>query len=697
MRIKRKPGFDPSHAQRSGIKLCLAILLVILGGLAQRTHAADLPFVYGFEAMEHPELLPFFLPNGTQTKQFITYDPEGKNQSGLFKRYETNGEYVFFDEMGPGCLYRQQCNVFASNWTRFPNEEIRIRYYFDDEPKPRIDMTFAEFFGKGQKFSSPFTPPLAYFDPLGSEWSKGPGAFAVLYYPFPFQKRLKITAYNPAGAMKFYECTWFQYTYLKYPADVSVATWKGRVDSPKVRALWEPAGAPPNEAIAQKTGKTIVSIPPGGKATVIDLKQRGAICSLKIGMEPWTQETFYHSRIRITWDNQAAPAVDMALGAFFGAGGDTIGVEDVSDRTLKTLFFGFDAKTKQFDCHWAMPFWSRAQVEIVNNSPTPLTRVEVEYKTASPKAMRYPAGSCGYFRAQRTVDISPDKALYSRAFQERGRGKVVGLVMFSTGYNMDGDEFTYIDGSMTPQIHGDGTEDDHNQGWGGYAIQKPLWGGLINGFQGGYRLYTGETYVFDSSIAIDYEHSNCNGGPDHGQKTDFVVWYYLDQPGTANLKLTDTVDIGDQKSEQSHRCAVDGLTWSNTTASSYDRFEQQPEGPTTTDTGRAFNKTSEFIVKLDPANQGVKLRRRINRHLANVQKANVYVDGQLIPNAPWYVCDLLTSAEAAFRDTDYEIPAKYTKGKSFITVKLEHVEAQPSNSNNEYYYWVYCYGRTPLN
>ena len=39
-------------------------------------------------------------------------------------------------------------------------------------------------------------------------------------------------------------------------------------------------------------------------------------------------------------------------------------------------------------------------------------------------------------------------------------------------------------------MHGDGTEDDHNQGWGGYAVQQPYWGGLINGFQGGYRLYT---------------------------------------------------------------------------------------------------------------------------------------------------------------------------------------------------------------
>ena len=188
--------------------------------------AADRPMAYGFDAMEHSELLPFFLPNGTQTRQFISYDPAGKNQSGFFKRYEEHGEYVFFDEIGPGCLYRQQMNVF-SKLTTFPNERIRIRYYFDDEPKPRIDMTFAEFFGKGGKYSQPFTPPLAYFDQRGSQWSGGPGAYAVLYYPLAFQKRLKVAAYDPEG-MKWYNATWFQYTYLKYPPGTNVASWQGR-------------------------------------------------------------------------------------------------------------------------------------------------------------------------------------------------------------------------------------------------------------------------------------------------------------------------------------------------------------------------------------------------------------------------------------------------------------------------------------
>jgi hypothetical protein len=268
--------------------------------------------------------------------------------------------------------------------------------------------------------------------------------------------------------------------------------------------------------------------------------------------------------------------------------------------------------------------------------------------------------------------------------------------MYSDGYNMDGDEFTFIDGSRTPQIHGDGTEDDHNQGWGGYAIQTPYWGGLVNGFQGGYRLYVPDPYVFDSSIDIRYEHSKCLGPVNRGQKTDFVVWFYLDKPGTCNLKLTDEFDVGKPDAEKSHQYRVAGEKWAGETASSYDRMEFEPRVATTTDDGRAFSGTSEFTVKIDPANEGVKIRRRVNRNRSNVQRTDVYVDGQKIADAPWYVCDLAATPETAFRDTDYEIPAAYTKGKDRLAIKLQHVSGQAEDATNEYNYWIYCYGPAPV-
>ena len=71
----------------------------------------------------------------------------------------------------------------------------------------------------------------------------------------------------------------------------------------------------------------------------------------------------------------------------------------------------------------------------------------------------------------------------------------------------------------------------------------------------------------------------------------------------------------------------------------------------------------------------------------------------MIPNAPWYVCDLPGPADAAFRDSDYEIPASFTHGKSKITIRIERIPGSPDAGNqecNEYYYWVFCYGETPV-
>jgi hypothetical protein len=71
-----------------------------------------------------------------------------------------------------------------------------------------------------------------------------------------------------------------------------------------------------------------------------------------------------------------------------------------------------------------------------------------------------------------------------------------------------------------------------------------------------------------------------------------------------------------------------------------------------------------------------------------MQRAKVSVDGESIPDAPWYVCDLPVAADTAFRDVDYDIPARYTQGKTQIVIKLVHVRGLPDDSNNEYYYWA---------
>ncbi len=283
--------------------------------------------------------------------------------------------------------------------------------------------------------------------------------------------------------------------------------------------------------------------------------------------------------------------------------------------------------------------------------------------------MNYPRGQAGYFHAKQTVDISPPNTPYSTVLAQEGHGKVVGTFFDSYGFVCDGDEFTFIDDSKAPQIHGSGTEDDHNQGWGGIPYQKPLWGGMVDGVQAAYRYYMNDSYLFNKSIRITFEHSDA--GLRHGQKTDAVAFFYQAPEGICNLKLTDELDVGNGAAEKAHAYSITGQTWSGVVGCCYDVYEQDRKYNHVRDDGRAFKGASEFPVKIDPNNQGVLLRRRCNRHLAQHQVAEVYVDGVKASAFPWNVCEPAAPAHTGWTDSDYFIPAALTAGKKQITIKVQ--------------------------
>ena len=113
-------------------------------------------------------------------------------------------------------------------------------------------MPVNQFFGLDQNYTAPFTQPLTFFDTMGS--SHGTRNFAICYYPFPFQKRLKITLANaPTDQDGAYN--WFQYTYLRYPTTAEVATWTGTgLDSPAVRNQWNNLGTDPKSTTGNVHG-----------------------------------------------------------------------------------------------------------------------------------------------------------------------------------------------------------------------------------------------------------------------------------------------------------------------------------------------------------------------------------------------------------------------------------------------------------
>jgi len=635
---------------RSKWFLIAVLLAFIVGGCAQKYESVPHNPI-GFDRMAHPEVLAYLLPDGTVTKQFIAHDVSGGNVDGSFinsftKYFDPGGESVIFDEYGPGCLYRQQMNIWrergAESKYKIPFGKARIRYYFDNESTPRIDMTIDELFGAQ---TSPFTFPLSFLDGAFDIPGKRPKwvkRFANTYYPLPFEKRLKVT-FTPPEDWSARRHTWYQYTYLAFPTAEGIKTWTGPAeDSPLMRQQWSNLGLDPKPSEGNISFDSQKIIPVGMSETIFDHRGQSSIAALKFKLEPFNQDTFFNTNISIYWDNQESPSVSLPIGYFFGGGGKNFSyAPEVSAKIFKSLLYGFDCNDQTFYSYWPMPFWSRAKIKIENRSKGEITLTShIELRDS--KYICYPRNESGYFYAKRTLDYDKGTDAFCNVFNETGRGHAVGISFFTEDFSMDGDEFTHIDSSRTPQIHGNGTEDDHNQGWGGSGYQMPLWGGLIDGYRGAYRVYLGAPYIFYDNIKINYEYSKI-GGTDNS-KSDVVMFYYK-SPSAGRLKLTDELDVGDELSERSHKYRNTSQTWEKTVTSCYDGYEKKRENDCLTDNGRAFNGFSEFTVAIDPANNGVKIRKRVSRFENGLQTATVYVDGKKVTERPWHLVQPSTAPE----------------------------------------------------
>jgi len=67
----------------------------------------------------------------------------------------------------------------------------------------------------------------------------------------------------------------------------------------------------------------------------------------------------------------------------------------------------------------------------------------------------------------------------------------------------------------------------------------------------------------------------------------------------------------------------------------------------------------------------------------------VSIDGQRVTERPWYTVDFeRTYRNIRWSDTDFEVPARYTQGKSRVTVRIEFVSAE-NGVWDEFRYWIY--------
>lgn len=638
----------------------------------------------GLANMMRLERLPF-LKDHIQVHYEGSIDKQGGNADWDWQLYQEGDEWVLFDVEGPGCIYN-----FVQH--RYPDsEEPVFRFYFDGSAEPQFEIRPPEF---GKK--APFIEPLAAIYQGPHDNGRGPIWVIRGFVPMPFRTSCRVTS---SVRLEGFDRAlghggWGHITYHTYPTADGVETFTADMDVSELAALWERTGRDPKPTDGNETETGARSVAPGESCVIYDRRGAESIASIHLNVLRCTRPQRQDLRIRIWWDDEPEPSVDLPLGAFFG---NEFGVTDT-----KYLLLG-STKTGDFYSYFPMPYWESARIEVVNEGPERAADLSWRIARRPTDAMAYPKDECGYFRASAYYPetlVTPGRD--TTIGEVPGRGHVVGGLVTGTSENeqyvsCEGDVRIYFDGIRTPQIESDGSESWACYGWGfprqsetnptsGYDRQT----GPLCAFSM-LRLCTGDWYPFQRGVRFDIEAGGANDWP--MRHSGCFYYYGVDAPG---LELTDEINVGDAGSEEAHDYAVEGQTWEGELVARY----EDDVSTEATDTGRAFTGASAFTVTIRPDNDGVRLRRRSDQQFGR-QRARVYVDGKEVVERAWYVAD--RNPHRRWLDDEFQIPASYTRGKDAVRIRIEFAPrdyvppADPAAAEafpvapawTEFRYWVY--------
>jgi hypothetical protein len=273
------------------------------------------------------------------------------------------------------------------------------------------------------------------------------------------------------------------------------------------------------------------TLAPGKSVTLFEAKRPGRIASLRLGPAESFAGKDRDILVRITWDGDRRPAVEMPAGDFFGYAWG----RPATGGALVGTYAGTNY------CNLPMPFDRAAKVELVSlrttGGPVPVRGEIVVGDTGRrPNEGRFYAV---WRRENPTTQGKPFTWL-----DTTGRGHLVGLSVQSQGiepgntFFFEGDDITTIDGERV--VHGTGSEDFFNGGWYDVPgrwdsqVSRPLSGALA--YQrylsrtGAYRFLINDAYPFQRSILQTIEH-----GPEgNAHPSDYVgvAYLYAEKPPT---------------------------------------------------------------------------------------------------------------------------------------------------------------------
>lgn len=254
-------------------------------------------------------------------------------------------------------------------------------------------------------------------------------------------------------------------------------------------------------ANGRKGAPCIVGVKPGITCTLLDCDGPGVIRRIWCTIPPGNIDHLRNSILRMYWDGQSFPSVEVPLGDFFG-------LAHGRQRNLISELICVQNGTG-FNCWIPMPFAKHARITFENDSCSEIPMLFYQVDFTCGDAVNEDAG---YFHAQfRRSNPCPMHEDYTILDEVSGRGVYLGTVLgvrsrYNESWWGEGEVKFFIDGEEYPTICGTGTEDYIGFAWGLGELCTPWQGcpykndGL--GLYSFYRFHARDPIYFQKSLKV---------------------------------------------------------------------------------------------------------------------------------------------------------------------------------------------------
>lgn len=204
-----------------------------------------------------------------------------------------------------------------------------------------------------------------------------------------------------------------------------------------------------------------ITLPKDFNTVIADIKGPGMIKHIWITVDP---KAYRDCIIRMYWDNERTPSVEVPIGDFFACG-HALRANVVSIPIAVNPSGGFNS-------YWPMPFRTNARIEVENQRSEDIGGFFYQITYELDEVPQDTA----YFHAQWRRSVTPiDAPEYVILEGVRGKGHYVGTYLawtqLSNGWWGEGEIKFFMDGDAddSPTICGTGTEDYFCGAWGFYG------------------------------------------------------------------------------------------------------------------------------------------------------------------------------------------------------------------------------------